>query len=66
LTDADSLQGSRTNLTSSYALYESINLPEENHYEMETSMVSTCAPIFLSTQSNQAAKKCAPQKAGVK
>ena len=57
LTDADTLQGSRTNLTSSYALYESIKSPEENHYEMEISMVSTCGHIFLSTQSSQAAKK---------
>ncbi|XP_065899825.1 uncharacterized protein [Dysidea avara] len=36
--DADSIQGSKTNLTSSYALYESVKLPNENHYEMDTSM----------------------------
>ena len=46
LTDADSIQGSKTNLTSSYALYESVKLPNENHYEMDTSMVRTSGAVF--------------------
>ena len=47
LTDADSIQGSKTNLTSSYALYESVKLPNENHYEMDTSMVRTSGAVVF-------------------
>lgn len=45
LTDANSNYDSRTNLTSSYALYESIK-PKESHYEMETSVVRTSGRVY--------------------